>query len=401
MMNTGTKNLQKTFSFFCPTKLLGGSDALDNLPFELKEKGASRPLVVMDEFSQRLGYFREVKRAIKDGDILIAATYSAVTGSPVDCDQVVKKFKELDCDCIIGLGGFEVINVAKVAKLMLDQNLSAFDMFRYDSVVKRNSYGNSDVALFLLPCGIPSGIEATTRARILDEEANLFYNFDSRRACATAIFLDKRLTDIMPAKALAVSGLNALAMGLIGFIENPDNMIAQSYATAAINSVMTTLLPAMRHNTDASYRLAIYSAAINAGVAYYNAGGNIFRDTVTEIAMHYKADPAQVAEILFPHYYRSRMNEERIFKGVLMPLAGEDVYASTNFNARDKVALDTIERFWDKVSELTSIPTTLSQIGAMQADFPTIAQAVIERYRGEDADVKNFTYITDLLEKAF
>ena len=164
---------------------------------------------------------------------------------------------------------------------------------------------------------------------------------------------------------------------------------------------MNTLVPAMRHNADAEYRMDIYSAIIEAGVAYYNARGSIFRDIVTEVTMRTGADLMLVTEILFPHFYRTRMNEERIFKGVLMPIAGEDVYASTNFNARDKVALEHIAAFWDKVTELAELPTKLSQIGAVQSDFAAIAEAVIARYRGDDADVSNFTYITELLEKAF
>lgn len=401
IMNTDTKKSSKLFTFLSPTKLLGGSNALGNLPFELKEKGASRPLVVMDEYAQRLGYFREVKRAMKDGDIPIVGYCAGVTGKPADCDAVAKKFKQLDCDCIVGLGGNGVMNVSKAAKLMLGQNAAAFDIFRYDTTIKRVRYGGMDVPLFLLPCGIPSGIESTTRVRIIDEGSNLIYNFDSRRSCATAVILDKRLTDIMPAKAIGAAGLRALSMGILGFVDNADNMIAQSYATSAIYAVMNTLMPAMMHNADAEYRLAIYAAIIEAGVAYYNVKGSIFRDIVTEVSMRTRAERVLVAEILFPHYYRTRMNDERIFKGVLMPIAGEDVYASTNFKARDKVALDRIIEFWDKVTELSDLPTKLSQIGTVQSDFPTIAQAVIARYRGEEPDVSNFTYITELLEKAF
>lgn len=400
-MNTGTEKTSKMFSFLAPTKLIGGSNALANLCFELKEKNVSRPLVIMDEYAQRLGYFREVKRAMQEDDIRITGYCSGVTGLPSDCDEAIKKYKQLDCDCLLGLGGPEVVNVAKAVKLMLGQNANAFEMFRYEPVVKRVRYGGLDVPLFLLPCGIPSGIEATTRVRIVDSEANLFYNFDSRRSCAETVVLDKRLTDIMPAKAIGAAGLNALAMGILGFVENPDNAIAQSYATSAIYAVMNLLMPAMRHNADAEYRLAIYAAIIEAGVAYYNAKGSIFRDIVTEVTMRTRADLMLVTEILFPHFYRTRMNEERIFKGVLMPIAGEDVYASTNFNARDKVALERIVEFWDKVTELAELPTKLSQIGAVQSDFAAIAEAVIGRYRGDDAGVKNFTYITELLEKAF
>ncbi len=400
-MNTGTEKSTKMFSFLSPTKLLGGSGALGNLSFEIKEKGASRPLVIMDEYAQRLGYFREVKRAMKEDDIAIVSTCSGVTGVPRDCDAAVAKFKQFDCDCIIGLGGSEVINVAKAVKLMLGQNIAAFDMFRYDPVVKRMKYGGTDAPLFLLPCGIPSGIEVSTRVHIVDGDANMFYNFDSRRACASAVVLDRRLTDIMPARAIGAAGLNALAMGILGFVETPDNMIAQSYATSAIHVVTNSLLPAMRHNADPKYLLAIYAAIVEAGVAYYNVRGSIFRDLVTELTMRTHADHAIVAQILFPYFYRTRMSDERIFKGVLMPIAGEEVYASTNFNARDKVASERIAEFWDKVTELAELPTKLSQIGAVQSDFPAIAQAVIGRYRGVDPDVGNFTYITELLENAF
>ena len=136
-------------------------------------------------------------------------------------------------------------------------------------------------------------------------------------------------------------------------------------------------------------------------MAYYNVKGSIVRDIATELSMRYKIDSQQALQIVFPYYYETRMSDERIFKGVLMPLAGEDVYASTNFNARDKVALDKIKEFWEKVTALADIPTKLSKVGAKQSDFPSIAQAVIERYRGSEKGFSNYTYITELLEKAF
>ena len=247
-MNTAIQNLPQTFPFSPPTHPLGRTPPPTPPPLPTPAPPPPRPLVVMDEYALRLGYYRELKRVMKNDDVVIVGTYAKTTGEPKDCDAVVKRFKELDCDCIVGLGGGGVINVAKAAKLMLGQNRSAFASFEGDSVARQQHYGNENIPLFLLPCDIPGGTEATTRARIVDEGANLFYNFDSRRTCATAVILDKRLTDRMPATAMAVSGLGALAMGIEGFIDNPDNMIAQAYATAAINSVMTTLLPAMLHN---------------------------------------------------------------------------------------------------------------------------------------------------------
>ena len=90
IMNTGTEKSSQLFSFLAPTKLLGGSNALANLCFELKETNVSRPLVIMDEYAQRLGYFREVKRAMQEDDIRIIGFWSGVTGVPADCDAAVK-----------------------------------------------------------------------------------------------------------------------------------------------------------------------------------------------------------------------------------------------------------------------------------------------------------------------
>lgn len=391
-----------TFSFFNDTKILCGDHALDNLPFELRERDCTRPLFISDERSYRLGFAKEVKRAMDNDIIDFGATYFklAEKASPSECDDIINLYKAHDCDGIIALGGENVTQCAKVAKLMLLQGVGDFVYFNHKADMDAEKATYSDVPLFILPTDIPCGIEATDRAMIYDEKNNVFYNFNSVLSRASAVFLDVRLTDIMPAKAMATAGLGALAMGVKGFVDNSGNPVALAYATGAIHTLINELLPAMRHNSNSDYRISIYSSIINAGVAYYAVKESLLRDMTNELSIKTSLSALQILSILFPVYYKEKVSKDRVFKSVLMPLVGEEQYALSNAKSREIVAQDVLKEFWKKVVSLAEIPSSLHEIGVEQSDFVKLADAVITRYKGNDPH-NNFTTIVKLLEEVF
>lgn len=391
-----------TFDFSCDVKILCGDHALDNLPYELGERDCTRPLFISDERSYRLGFAKEVRYAMDNDIIGFGATYYRISekASPKDCDDIVNLYKTHGCDGIIALGGENVTQCAKVAKLMLLQGVGDFVYFNHKTDMDAEKISYRDVPLFILPSDIPCGIEATDRAMIFDEKNNVFYNFESVLTRASVVILDVRLTDIMPAKAMATAGLGALAMGMKGFVDNAGNPLALAYATGAIHTVINELLPAMRHNSDADYRISIYSSIINAGIAYYGIKESLLRDMANELAIKTGRSVLQILSIIFPTYYKEKINGDRVFKSVLMPLVGEAQYAKSNAKSRDVVALDTVREFWGKVIALAGIPSRLQETGIEQSDFVKLADAVITRYRGSNPH-NNFTTIVKLLEEAF
>lgn len=391
-----------TFSFSNDVKILCGDHALDNLPFELRERDCTRPLLISDERSYRLGFAKEVKRAMDNDIIGLGATYYKISeiASPKDCDDVVNLYKAHGCDGIIALGGENVAQCAKVAKLMLLQGVGDFVYFNHKTDMDSDKVSYGDIPLFILPSDIPCGIEATDRAMIFDEKNNVFYNFNSVLTRASAVILDVRLTDIMPAKAMATAGLGALAMGVKGFVDNATNPVALAYATSAIHTIITELLPAMRHNSNADYRISIYSSIINAGIAYYCLSESLLRDMTNELAIKTGHSVLQILSIIFPVYYKEKVGKDRVFKSVLMPIVGEEQYALSNAKSREIVAQDTLKEFWNKVVSLAEIPSKLHETGIEQSDFVKLADAVITRYRGNDPH-NNFTTIVRLLEEAF
>lgn len=390
------------FNFSCDVKILCGDHALDNLPYELRERDCARPLFISDERSYRLGFAKEVRRAMDNDTIEFGATYFRISerATPKDCDDIVNLYKAHGCDGIIALGGENVVQCAKVAKLMILQGVGDFVYFNHKTDMDGEKISYRDLPLFILPSDIPCGIEATDRAMIFDEKNNIFYNFESVLTRASAVILDVRLTDIMPAKAMATAGLGALAMGMKGFVDNADNPLALAYATGAIHTVINELLPAMRHNSDADYRISIYSSIIYAGIAYYVIKESLLRDMANELSIKTGRSALQILSIIFPTYYKEKMNGERVFKSVLMPLVGEAAYAKSNAKSRDVVAMDTLKEFWAKVVALVDIPSRLQDTGVEQSDFVKLADAVITRYKGNDPH-NNFTTIVKLLEEAF
>ena len=54
----------KYYEFHCPTKLLSGRKAIPNLPYELGQLAASRPMVITDQGIIKAGLMEQVSREI-------------------------------------------------------------------------------------------------------------------------------------------------------------------------------------------------------------------------------------------------------------------------------------------------------------------------------------------------
>ena len=74
--------------------------------------------------------------------------------------------------------------------------------------------------------------------------------------------------------------------------------------------------------------------------------------------------------------FRERYGE--YYAGLLLHLAGPEVYAATPAELRAQKTIDTLVALRQQLADLTGLPTTLSQTGKVQpADFPAVARKAL------------------------
>ena len=88
--------IPKYFEFQSSAKILSGRHALENLPSELKNLGAQKPMILSDEILKKIGTLQTVTDALAQGGIREGAVYTRI---PADSSlqvvrNIVKEYKK-------------------------------------------------------------------------------------------------------------------------------------------------------------------------------------------------------------------------------------------------------------------------------------------------------------------
>jgi alcohol dehydrogenase len=61
------------YEFYSPVKICSGHTALNNLPFELDQLGASHPMIITDQGVTKAGLVQQVIDVFADSDVKVTA----------------------------------------------------------------------------------------------------------------------------------------------------------------------------------------------------------------------------------------------------------------------------------------------------------------------------------------
>ncbi|HPX92079.1 MAG TPA: iron-containing alcohol dehydrogenase, partial [Spirochaetota bacterium] len=72
-------HIPELFSFYNKTRIISGKKAIENIPFELGNMNACKPIVITDKTSVKNGLIQTLLKAFADSKITIGAVYDDVT----------------------------------------------------------------------------------------------------------------------------------------------------------------------------------------------------------------------------------------------------------------------------------------------------------------------------------
>jgi alcohol dehydrogenase len=113
------------FKFYNPVKLIAGDKALGSLPYELKQLGSQRPLIITDQGVREAGLINLVKESLAGKDDINCAIYDRVPpdSSPAVVNSAAGVFRQENCDAIIAVGGGSVIDTGKAVNIVVSEGV--------------------------------------------------------------------------------------------------------------------------------------------------------------------------------------------------------------------------------------------------------------------------------------
>ncbi len=364
------------YEFQNAAKILSGELAIENIPHELIALGAKKVLILTDKTLEKIGTLQIVIDALSGKDVEIAGIFSDIpTDSSIDViNQIVKMYKELNCEAILALGGGSVIDTAKGTRMVLAQEKeNIMDLAGCELI----TYGKH-IPFIVIPTTSGTGSEVTLVAVILNKLQNIKMEFISYYLVPDVAVLDPRMTLTLPKKISASTGIDALCHAVEAYTCLQKNPLSDAYATSAIEIIRDNLIDVVKNGGDKKLRLAMANASLMAGVAFSNSMVGVVHAIGHSVGAVSRVPHGDAMSILLPHCMRFNKDKlEAEYAKLLLYIAGEEVYVNT---PRDKKADKTIECIVELLKELhdiSGLPTKLSEANVKKEDFDAIAKKAL------------------------
>ena len=233
------------------TKILIGGDALRSMM-----QGMHRVFIVTDAFMAKSGRTAYLTEPIEQAGAEYRI-YSEVGPDP-DINMVtagVSVIMEFQPDAVIAFGGGSPIDAAKAIMYFAARQA-----------------GLKDCPFIAIPTTSGTGSEVSKFAVITDKERGIKYPLIDESLLPDYAVLDAELTQSVPAKVTADTGLDVLTHAIEAYVCNEANSFTDALAEKAIRLVYHNLLVAYREPGNLEARQAMHDASCMAGAAFSNAG---------------------------------------------------------------------------------------------------------------------------------
>lgn len=368
--------LPSYYEFQNSTKILSGKNALENITYELKGLGASRPIILSDKVLEKIGSLQNVIDAMAETGMEPAAIFTDIPSdsSVTVVNKIGVVYHEIGCDSIVAVGGGSVIDTAKGVEMLISQDVrDLLELQGCESMTRGNH-----VPFIAVPTTSGTGSEMTLVAVIKNIEKSVKMEFISNYLLPDAAVLDPRMTATLPPKTTASTGFDALCHAIEAYSCNQKNPLSDAYATAAIKLVVENLEIAVMDGKNTKARLAMANASTMAGAAFSNSMVGMVHAIGHALGGVCKVPHGDAMTILLPFcmlYNYKKLGD--IYGELLLYLEGPEVYAQTPADKRGEEAIKSVRRLQRRLHKMCGLPMTLKQAKVDKNDFDAVARTAL------------------------
>jgi acetaldehyde dehydrogenase/alcohol dehydrogenase len=374
--------------FRVPSDTYFNPGALDNL----RQLGASRPLIVTDRWTVARGVAEDVRHYLAASAVQV---YSGVEPEPTEAQirAGVEALESSNADAIIALGGGSVMDAAKAMRLFHESpqlNIRELSLPFLDARKRIADFPQveHEVRLVAIPTTSGTGSEVSPAAVITVGQRKVTL-VDYSLVPDMAI-VDPNLTLTMPPAITADTGIDALTHALEAAVSIFASPYTDAFCVQAANLIFRALPRAYRDGSDREARTDMANAATIAGLAFSNAFVGLNHALAHPVGARFGIAHGRANAIFLPHVLRynaslpSKFMPSPAYSAYVAPEKYAEIARILGFGGHGE--RDRCERLFARVDELLAEvdePRTLADCGVKRKEFE---EAVPELARAAFAD---------------
>ncbi|MFM5397827.1 iron-containing alcohol dehydrogenase [Aeromonas veronii] len=361
--------MSRYYDFFCPVKLLAGEQALEQLASELASLGARRPLLLTDKGVNATGLATLLANVLAEGELPVAAIWDEIPAdsSTAVVERIAKRYRELDCDSLVALGGGSVIDTAKAVNILT--SMGGEHLLDYSGA---GCLTRPLKPLAVVPTTAGTGSEVTLVAVIKDEASGRKVPFTSPFLLPQLAVLDPRLTQGLPLNITAATAMDAMTHAIEAFIGTAKNPVSDALALMAVEKIASALPQIIHDPQNKQLRLQLAEGSTLAGMAFSNSMVGLVHALGHSLGARCHLPHGLCMNLFLPtvlDYNRPEVDGE--LARLLLPLVGAERFAATPAHQRAEATITAIRTLRDSLWQAVKLPRTMSEAGVSDRSLLT------------------------------
>lgn len=361
--------MSRYYDFFCPVKLLAGEQALEQLASELTSLGARRPLLLTDKGVNATGLATLLANVLAEGELPVAAIWDEIPAdsSTAVVERIAKRYRELDCDSLVALGGGSVIDTAKAVNILT--SMGGDHLLDYSGA---GCLTRPLKPLAVVPTTAGTGSEVTLVAVIKDEASGRKVPFTSPFLLPQLAVLDPRLTQRLPLNITAATAMDAMTHAIEAFIGTAKNPVSDALALMAVEKIASALPQIIHDPQNKQLRLQLAEGSTLAGMAFSNSMVGLVHALGHSLGARCHLPHGLCMNLFLPtvlDYNRPEVDSE--LARLLLPLVGAERFAATPAHQRAEATITAIRTLRDTLWQAVKLPRTMSEAGVSDRSLLT------------------------------
>ncbi|MHA2500706.1 MAG: iron-containing alcohol dehydrogenase [Candidatus Hodarchaeales archaeon] len=250
--------------FFTSPRVVFGEDALE----ELLELEGQRAFIVTDKILVELGLVQKVTAVLEEAGFEIAHFDEVESDPSLDtCQAGSAAMLEFAPDWIIAVGGGSVIDAAKAMWVLYERpDMELWGVFPDVKMGLRNK-----AHLVAIPTTSGTGSDVTFATIITDKNEQRKIILASREIVPDISIVDPSMTAGMPSNLTAMTGLDAIAHSIEGYVAEWRNDFSDGLALHALRLAVKYLPICVSDGANMDAREHMHNAATISGLAFGNS----------------------------------------------------------------------------------------------------------------------------------
>lgn len=359
------------FRFCAPPKLIAGVGAAESVGREAKLLGANRALIITERKAVKAGRLKDVQEALKSEEISIGI-FEGVQRNLVakvieECGRIARTGR---FDILIGVGGGNVLDTAKGASIMVNNEGKLSNYAGLDKVPGRG------LPKILVPTEV-SGAEVTRVIAPFDQADRTTKVISSNVCLADVAVIDPLLMLSLSPDSITDGSVQALAAAIEAIVSDDGTRLSTAFAREAITLIRSNLPAAYRKadSIGALFNLGLAAAMAKLACQSYQTDVVQVLSRAVETECGLRRDRA--CGIMLPHVMVHRRIGSLAKLGQIAEVLGENVIGLTEFEAADKAIIGVKE-----LLAAVDIPTRLSDCGVTKESLPRLVKAAMKQADG-------------------